>query len=164
MTEALARAAEPLAALAPTAGGRARLLEALAGPERFRSFFAALVRHFDLTVETIRALLARIDDPSAWQASAAPWIKLIHFSGGPALGTADAGFVRVSAGTRFPRHRHEGPELTFVLEGGMSDGTRRYGPGDTLAVTAGDVHEFLIEPEADLVVMVWHNGITPLHD
>jgi anti-sigma factor RsiW len=80
MTEALACAAEPLAPLAPTAEGRARLMEALAGPGRFRPFFAALARHFDLTVETIRALLARIDDPSAWEASAAPWIKLIHFS------------------------------------------------------------------------------------
>jgi putative transcriptional regulator len=160
LTEALARTAEALPPLAPSPAARARLLESLSGPDRFRPFFAELARRFDLTVEAVRGLLARIDHPAAWEGSAVPWVKLIHFEGGPALAGADAGFVRVGAGTRFPRHAHQGRELAFVLEGRMIQGARTFGPGDIDDVGTETVHDYVVGPEADLVVMVWHHGIT----
>jgi hypothetical protein len=160
LTEALVGAAEALPPVAPSPGARARLLADLAGPDRFRPFFAELARRFDLGVEAVRALLARIDDPAAWEATEIPWVKLIHFDGGPALAGADAGFVRVSAGTRFPRHGHRGREMAFVLEGRMIQDARTFGPGDIDDVGTEMVHDYLVGPEADLVVMVWHHGIT----
>jgi len=146
--------------VAPAPALRARLLETLKGPDRFRPFFAELARRFDLTVDAVRGLLAKVDDPAAWEATPSPWIKLIHFPGGPALGTADAGFVRVAAGGTFPRHTHQGPELAFVLEGRMTKNGRTYLPGDIDEVPSDEVHEYTVGPEGDLVVMVWHNGIT----
>jgi anti-sigma factor ChrR (cupin superfamily) len=160
ITEALADTASALPPLAPSAAARARLVASLAGPDRFRLFFAELARRFDLTVEAVRALLARIDDPAAWEASPVPSIKLIHFAAGPALGAADAGFVRVAAGTRFPRHGHQGAEMSFVLEGRMIEADLVRVPGDAVEVTPEVVHDYLVAPEADLVVMVWHHGIT----
>ena len=159
LTEALAGSVSALAPVAPSAAARARLVDALAGPDRFRPFFAELARRFDLTIDAIRGLVARIDDPAAWEGSPWPWIKLIHFAGGPALGAADAGFVRVKAGTTFPRHSHEGPEFAFVLEGTMIKNGRRYHAGDVDEVPEDEVHEYSVGPESDLVVMVWHHGI-----
>jgi hypothetical protein len=149
----------PLAPETPSPALRARLLETLRGPDRFRPFLAELARRFDLTVETVRGLLAKIDDPAAWETTPMSWIKLIHFPGGPALAEADAGFVRVSAGTTFPRHSHQGPEMAFVLEGRMIKNGRSYLPGDIDEVPTDEVHEYQVGPESDLVVMVWHNGI-----
>jgi hypothetical protein len=164
ISEALAQASASLPPQAPSPGGRARLLESLAGPDRFRPFFAELARRFDLTVDAIRALVARIDDPAAWEATPLSWVKLIHFAGGPALAGADAGFVRVAAGTKFPRHRHQGPEMSFVLEGRMFESGRVLGPGAIDEISPDAIHEYTVGPEADLVVMVWHHGITLLGD
>jgi hypothetical protein len=160
--EALLWVAEALPRGAPSAGARARLFEALEGPDRFRPFFAELARRFDLGVEALRGLLARVDDPAAWEGTPIPWIQLIHFQAGPAVVAKDTGFVRVGAGTTFPRHRHLGPETTFVLEGRMTEGDREYGPGDILEVREGDVHELVIRPERDVVAMVAHDGIALL--
>jgi hypothetical protein len=111
-------------------------------------------------VEAIRGLLGRVDDPTAWEPAPTPWIRLIHFDGGPALAGADAGFVRVSAGTTFPRHGHQGPEMTFILEGRALVEGAVHGPGEVVEVGEGDVHELVAAPERDLVLMVAHRGIT----
>jgi anti-sigma factor ChrR (cupin superfamily) len=159
VSAALSHVAGALPSEAPSPAARARLVASLAGPDRFRPFFAELARRFDLTVEAVRKLVATIDDPAAWEATPSRWVKLIHFQGGPALGSADAGFVRVSAGQTFPRHSHQGPEFAFVLEGRMIKHGRPYGPGDIDEVSPEEIHEYAVGPESDLVVMVWHNGI-----
>jgi len=159
LTEALSRSASALPPVAPSAATRARLLETLGGPDRFRPFFAELGRRFDLTVDAVRRLVGLVDDPAAWEATPSPWIKLIHFPGGPALAGADAGFVRVTAGHTFPRHSHQGPEFAFVLEGTMIKNGRAYRPGDIDEVPTDEVHEYSVGPECDLVAMVWHHGI-----
>jgi hypothetical protein len=159
LTEALARTAAELPPLAPSPHARARLLESLNGPDRFRPFFAELARRFDLTIEAIRTLVARIDDPAAWEPTEVPSISLIHFPGGPTLAGADAGFVRVAAGTAFPRHGHHGPELAMVLEGEMILGGRTFGAGEAVEAGGDDVHDYAAGPGRDLVLMVWHHGI-----
>jgi quercetin dioxygenase-like cupin family protein len=159
LEEELADLSEVLPSVAPPPALKARLLETLGGPDRFRPFFAELARRFDLSVEAIRGLLARIDDPASWEATPLAWIKLIHFPGGPSLAEADTGFIKVSAGTTFPRHSHDGPEFAFVLEGRMIKQGRSYLPGDIDEVPTDEVHEYHVGPESDLVVMVWHHGI-----
>lgn len=148
--------------IAPSPRARARLLDSLAGPERFQPFVAEIARRFDLAADTVRALLARIDDALAWEPAPMPWVQLIHFQGGPASGAVDNGFVRVAAGAVFPRHRHLGPEMTFVLEGTMIDGDRRYGPGEVVEWPVDTQHGYRAGPERDLVIMVGYNGIEPL--
>jgi putative transcriptional regulator len=157
--EALAAVAAALPAAVPPPALRARLLDSLAGPGRFSAFFDVLARHYDLTVAAVRGLLARIDDPAAWEATPSRFIQLIHFDGGPAVAGADAGFVRVAAGKRFPRHSHDGDEMTFVLEGRAIVDGHAYVPGDVVHATQGDVHEVLAGPDRDLVLMVLHRGI-----
>jgi hypothetical protein len=160
LSETLASVTSALSPLRPSTAARARLVASLAGADRFATFFAELARRFDLTVEAVRALLARIDDPAAWEATPLSWVKLVHFAGGPALAGADAGFVRVAAGTTFPRHRHGGPEMNFILEGQMLLGGRVLGPGDVDEATGDVIHEYQAGPDVDLVLMVWHHGVT----
>jgi anti-sigma factor ChrR (cupin superfamily) len=160
--EALAQVASALPAVTPSMAARARLVDSLSGPDRFRPFFAELERRFDLTVQSLRALLARVDDAEAWEATPLPGVKLIHFAGGPGLAGADAGFVRVAAGTTFPRHSHGGPELNFILEGQMLIGQRVLGPGDSDEAAGDVIHEYQAGADADLVLMVWHHGVTLL--
>jgi hypothetical protein len=154
--EALAAALQPVA---PEGGTRARLLQSLAGPDRFRPFFAELGRRFDLALEPLRAVLALIDDPTQWLPSPVPGVRLIHFAAGPALAGADAGFVLVPAGLTFPRHRHLGPEMAVVLEGMVHDSGRTCGPGEVVEWPAQSTHDYRAGHGRDLVVMVAHHGI-----
>jgi quercetin dioxygenase-like cupin family protein len=158
ISEALASTVAPLA---PPPALRERVLGSLGSAERFRPFFAELTRRLDLAVDKVREVLARIDDPDAWGPSPLPWIKLIHFSAGPAAAVADAGFVRVEAGAAFPRHRHLGHETTIVLEGQMRDGDRLYGPGEVVEWDTDTIHEYSAGPERSLVLCAAHNGIEP---
>ena len=159
--EALAGLAGTLPPLPPSAGARAHLVKALAGVDRFQPFFAELARRFDLGVDAVRRLLARIDDEAAWEAGPLSSIRLIHFQAGPAVAANDVGLVRLAAGATFPRHRHLGHELTVVLEGCMYDGEHRYLPGQVVEWPGETVHEYGAGPERDLVAVVAHNGIVP---
>jgi anti-sigma factor ChrR (cupin superfamily) len=135
-------------------------MHSLEGPERFAPFFAALSRLFDLPVAAIEALLARIDDARAWEASV-PGVKLIDFTGGPRVAGADAGLVRLAPGAGFPRHRHLGHETTIVLEGTLIDGGRAYEPGAVVEHVVDSVHKCFAGPDRDLVTAVLHHGLAP---
>ena len=65
VTEALAATASDAEPVSPDHSLRARLLQTLGGVDRFAAFFEVLTRLFDLPVETIRKLLARIDAVAA---------------------------------------------------------------------------------------------------
>jgi quercetin dioxygenase-like cupin family protein len=169
LTEALARAAAdavtPVAAAAPAAL-RARLLATVASVDRFAPFFADLTRLFQLPLDTIRGLLARIDGPhAAWERRlmgvALETSELFHFAVGPALAAAGAagGVLRVRAGGSFPAHHHDGDETTYVLEGACVADGRVCGPGSTIEMARGTTHDCRATPERDLVVMVLHRGI-----
>ena len=160
----LSALASALPPVAPSPGTRARLVAALAGPDRFRLFFADLARRFDLSIDAVAGVVSRIDDPEAWLPSPVPLVRLIHFSAGPALSGADTGLVRIPAGMVFPRHRHRGPELVVVLEGSMYDGGRLYQPGDVSERPADSVHDYQAGPDRDLVFIVAHYGIDLLPD
>jgi putative transcriptional regulator len=158
-----AQLAEALPPLAPDPAVRARLLRTLEGADRFAPFLARIAGLVDLTIDAVRDLVARIDDPAAWEPGL-PGMHLQHFQAGPRFATADAGFVRLQPGMAFPRHRHLGPELTVVLEGGMRSGDRVYGPGDVLELPEGSVHDYAASSERDLLILTVHTGIVPVFD
>jgi len=48
--------------------------------------------------------------------------------------------VRVEPGARIPLHTHECPEFIYVLEGELSMGAQRLGPGWASVASVGSVH------------------------
>lgn len=146
-----------VAAVAPPAGLRARILGDLDGIARFKSVAEALRRFVDLGAEAVEGLLRKIDDAAAW-GEGFPGIRYFHFTPGPALAGAEAGFVRLEPGATFPHHRHLGPERTFVLDGIMQDRGEVYGPGSIVESAAGTAHEYTAGPGRDLIIVSLHKG------
>jgi quercetin dioxygenase-like cupin family protein len=165
--QALALPAETLAALAPSPSLRARLLDTVSGVERFAPFFEDLTRLFQLPLESIRRLLARIDGRQ-WETTLLgvelQGAELFHFAVGPALAATGGagGVVRIRPQVTFPMHRHHGDETTYVLEGGYTVEGRTHGPGSVIEMSVGTEHDYRAAPGKDLVLMVLHRGITIL--
>jgi ChrR Cupin-like domain len=158
MKEVLTLCAAVLPPVAPTPALRARLLASLSGVERFRPFLARLCQIVDLPEQLMRQLLERVDNPSAWEPGPVPGLFLTHFAPGPRI-SADAGFIRVTAGQTILRHRHLAAEVTLVLEGTFWENGVRYFPGAMLERSAGSVHEFAAGIEKDLVFAITHRGV-----
>lgn len=144
---------------APPPGARARLLQALAGVERFGPLLAPLGRLTDLGSDALAAVLRRIDDAAAW-IEGAPGVRYFHFTPGPGAPSPAAGLVRLRPGAVFPRHRHLGHEVSFVLDGVLVEGGRRHGPGSVLESAAGSEHEYAAGAGRDLLLVSLHGGIT----
>ncbi|HVR62146.1 MAG TPA: cupin domain-containing protein, partial [Polyangia bacterium] len=161
ITEGLAaEMAAGLAPVQPSPEVRARLVHSVGGVERFAPFFAAMAEALDLSVDAIRRLTLRIDRPNEWEAGPRPGIQLIHFRPGPRMAAAvDAGLVRMTPGTVFPRHRHLGFEWNMVLEGTLVDGDRVYRPGQVFCYENQSAHEYSAGPDRDLVMIAVHHGI-----
>ncbi len=141
---------------ADLARGRARLLAAVSNTEeRFAPFFDKLAKFFDLSVEGIRAVVARAQQETEWQQGPLPWVSLFHLEAGPALAGLDTGFVRLKKGMPFPRHRHLGPEHVLILEGGYFDHDQRwYGPGDFHFMEDATEHALQMGAEEDVYLAI----------
>jgi quercetin dioxygenase-like cupin family protein len=167
--EALAASAGALTPVPPSAALRGRLLDTLGATDRFAPFFADLVELFELPLETIKRLLARIDGvvkpANAWETTlmgvALKGAELFHFGVGPRLAASGAagGIVRIHPDVTFPMHSHNGSEVTYVLEGGYCADGRVYGPGSRIEVTGDVVHDYRSAPGRDLVIAVLHRGV-----
>ncbi len=132
--------------------GRQRLLDAVrSGPARYAPFYAKLERFFDLERDAIVRLLGRTGSDASWISGPMPGIFLFDVDGGPALGEADAGLVRLPAGLVLP-HTHLGDERVLVLEGAYRDESGRlYRPGDLHEMAAGTSHCITVLPEGPLL-------------
>lgn len=159
--EALASLAVALPPVAPSPGLRDRLMASARGPARFAPFVDRLARLADLALERAQALLAELLRPDVWQPSPGPNVHLVHFDGGPAVAGADAGFVRVAAGTPFPDHRHVGDETVLVVQGSYLDsGGATVRAGDQVTMPADSRHAFVAGAGEDLIyAVVVHGGI-----
>jgi hypothetical protein len=169
----LAAAAESLAFLSgalphdpPSAIGRERLLRVIgSGSERWAPFVDRLAQFFDLGVERIREITAKIDDLASWEAGPMPGIELVHFSGGPRLASADTGLVRMPPGLVFPKHRHLGVESILILHGSYTDDAgRTWGPGDLHVSTTDSEHAFVVSDQGVLYALslegdIWIEGM-----
>lgn len=115
--------------------GRARLLDSVSRlPLRYAPFFDRLGELWDLPEEQVRAVLLRAARPESWRKPGLPGLRVIDVQPGPRLNGARTTLTQFAPGTRFPAHRHEGPEALLVLEGSYVDESGRH-------VRAGDLHE-----------------------
>lgn len=154
MIEASSMLAAELEPVAPSAAARERLLADLE-PKRFFPHVPALAKLLDLAAEKVEQLLGLIDDAKAWEPSPFPGIDLIHFEGGPNVLAPDTGFVRFPAGFPFPKHKHHGPEIVYVLQGSLHDSDGHvYVPGEACPKTVDDIHSFTVGTECDAVIVV----------
>jgi putative transcriptional regulator len=168
--EALSLLALALPPELPSATARTGLLASIVEEEqrsgrrgergRLAAFADQVARFFDLSRERASALLELALDPGAWTPGPARGISLIHLTAGPQFAGTDSGLVRMAPGARFPRHRHLGHELGFILEGGFTDADGRVvRAGDHHDLSAGTSHDFVALPEGCIFAAVVHEGL-----
>jgi len=120
---------------------RERLLGGAGGSNRFLPFLDRAMALFDLPEAETEGHLHSVDDDAAWD-DMLPGVRYRDFDGGPALGEAHVGLVRLQPGEAFPHHSHVGEERTLVLQGELVDEQgRRYRAGDLIVSTDGSAHE-----------------------
>jgi quercetin dioxygenase-like cupin family protein len=141
--------------LRPSAGLRARILEAATGEGRFERFAAVTAELLDLPVAGAQALLDRLSDPGIWSPGLVPSMTLCHVQGGPRVKGAITGFVRIASGSGFPDHEHLGDEEVLIIQGSCIDsiGGKLFAPGDRVAMPSGSIHSFDVRPGPDLVYL-----------
>lgn len=147
----LAIAVEPVA---PPADLRERLLAELAGRERFAPFIDRLAALFDLAADRVRTIVQRFDTHEGWTVMY-PGAEFFDFEGGPALGEATAGLVRIAAGMAFPHHKHLGEERVMVLQGAfVDDSGHRVEAGQLAIMPDGSEHGFQVVSTQELLYVV----------
>jgi quercetin dioxygenase-like cupin family protein len=156
---------EGLKPVAPSLDLRARLLHSADAPSRLARFADQVAELLDVGLDKARELLARIDDPSAWEEQL-PGVAFLWVEGGPRVAAAVRGFVRVRAGMQFPDHEHLGEEITLVLQGGFEDPDRQVvvRPGEVDHMPVGTSHGFrALAGGTDLLKLaVVHTGLKAL--
>jgi hypothetical protein len=147
------------AVLAP-AGFRERLLDAALPDQRLARYAQPIAALLDIDLTAAQALIARIDDASAWIAFL-PGISLLPAPAGPLALGALRGFVRVRAGVEFPEHEHLGDEAVMIMQGYYSDDVTGevFGPGDTPRMAVDTRHSFRVFADGpDLLGLVVAQG------
>src|SRR5450432_478126 len=148
----------------PSADLRRRLLQTVAGEDRFARFarlapYVALFRRiFDLPAQAAADLLAKADGLTDWL-EAAPGVRYFHFVPGAAVGQLEAGIVRIRPGATFPRHRHRGPEVTLVLDGMLVDRGQVYSAGRVVESATGSEHDYSAGGGRELILASLHSGL-----
>jgi hypothetical protein len=162
-TTALELLVKTIDPVVPPVGARARLMAAIEGPARYLPFCAELSRHFELTEERMRELLACIDVAATWKRGSLPVEGYYNFRPGPALAPLHGGFVRLLGGAGFPMHRHRDRELTFVLSGRIyDDAGKEFDPGSVIEMPAGSVHSLSVTEDAPALLAVLNGSIEML--
>jgi putative transcriptional regulator len=59
----------------------------------------------------------------------------------------------IKAGGRVPRHRHNGDEITVILQGSFSDREGKYGVGDFVVRTKGETHQPVASQDQDCLCL-----------
>ncbi|WP_169711795.1 ChrR family anti-sigma-E factor [Henriciella litoralis] len=73
-------------------------------------------------------------------------------------GTTHSHLYRIKPGASVPQHTHHGDELTLVLEGGFTDETGSYGPGDISLQTSQDTHQPVADDDGICLVYAVSDG------
>jgi quercetin dioxygenase-like cupin family protein len=148
--DALANALAPTAP--PAVGLRARLFGNIAGRERFSPFLDRLITLFDLPEDETRREVEAIVDPDAEWEPMIDGCSFRDFEGGPALGEAHAGLIRLQPGAVFPNHRHVGEERMLLLQGRVRDSEgNEYRAGDSIVSADGSAHEMLAIGDEEVI-------------
>ena len=151
---------DTLTPVTPSDGLRERMLGAALPEDRLARYADRIAELLEIDVAAARALIARIDDPSAWF-DFLPGIALLPAPGGPAVQNALRGFVRVRAGVEFPEHEHLGAEAVMIMQGYYADGVTGdvFGPGDVPQHAERSQHSFRVLADGpDLLGLVVAQG------
>jgi anti-sigma factor ChrR (cupin superfamily) len=121
---------------------------------RFAAFAGQAAAILDLSAARAAQLLDQIDDEARWEPGPADGVTLLHIEGGPRVAAAVAGFVRVEAGSVFPRHTHLGAETVLLLQGSLESDTGSTGRrGDVLRMPPRSTHEVRALPGPPLLYL-----------
>lgn len=71
---------------------------------------------------------------------------------------AETELFRIEPGAAVPRHSHEGSEFTLVLQGGFSDETGSFAPGDLALKGPADVHQPVADDDGPCIVLAVRDG------
>jgi anti-sigma factor ChrR (cupin superfamily) len=130
---------------------RERLLAGAGGRGRFLPFLDRTMALFDLSEAETEGHLHSVDDDAAWD-DMLPGVRYRDFDGGPALGEAHVGLVRLAPGEAFPHHSHVGEERVLILQGEVVDDQgRRYRAGDLVVSADGTSHEVRAVGDAEAI-------------
>jgi len=136
----------------PSSELRRRLFAQVTGRDRFLPFVDRLMTFLDLGEGAVRGHLDTIPTQDGW-APLMPGITFLDFDGGPGLGEAHGGLIRIAAGTTFPFHTHVGSEQVFCLQGRLRDDRDgfEFGPGEILTCTSGSGHSLTSVGDVDAI-------------
>jgi len=73
-------------------------------------------------------------------------------------GRVSARLLRGAPGADSGSHSHQGLEYTLVLQGGFSDATGNYGPGDLQVMADGMTHNPVVDPGEDCINLAVTTG------
>jgi quercetin dioxygenase-like cupin family protein len=148
---ALSLLASVLPERAPPAERRAALLAELRGRQRFAPFVAEISAAFGVGRDPLRDALGRIPDESAWQPGLWPGSRLLST---PALAQAHTVIARLEPGSHIASHEHPYRELTYVLDGELTeDAAHRMGPGELLIMPPGSQHAISVAKDEESLVV-----------
>ena len=85
-----------------------------------------------------------------WKATDFPGIERSLFRNNEAGGRSSV--VRLTKGSRFPRHAHEGTEEVVVLAGTVQIGGVELSAGDYLFTSSGEEHDVVAISDASIFV------------
>ena len=85
-----------------------------------------------------------------WRATDYPGIERSLFRSNETGGRSSV--VRLTQGSRFPRHAHEGTEEVVVLSGTVRIGGVELGAGDYLFTSPGEEHDVVAVSDATIFV------------
>ena len=73
-------------------------------------------------------------------------------------GGAEAELHRIEPGISVPRHTHEATEFTLVIQGGFTDETGSFGPGDLAVKGPDDTHTPVGDEDGVCIVLAVRDG------
>jgi anti-sigma factor ChrR (cupin superfamily) len=126
---------------------------ASSGGGKYATHAARMATLFDVPLERAHELLGLMERKHQWKPQM-HGITVVDFEGGPAVATADCGFIKIKAGCTFPHHKHRGDEMTVVLMGTIRDLMTGllHGPGEEVSHEKDTEHEIACEGDEDAVL------------
>jgi hypothetical protein len=151
---------------APTAL-RERLLFGTRSGRALPTFASGIAKLLDLDEARARAELSALEAEAAWGPGLVPGNRLRPIRPGASPGQSPrrsptprtAWFLKTTPGVTLPRHRHQGSELTFVLQGGFRDsaGTTVWA-GEQVIMADATEHDVLVLGDVDCIALVVSDG------
>jgi quercetin dioxygenase-like cupin family protein len=134
----LARAVPPTT---PPASLRSRLFGRITGRDRYLPMLDRFATMCDLPTDTAQEHLDMIQKDDGWE-DMVEGVRFYDFEGGPGIGEAHGGIIRVAPGCTFPMHTHVGEEKILVLQGrAVDEKGNTYRAGDYIVSPDGSSHE-----------------------